>query len=50
MPKTRQGAINSGKKLGLTGAHKMKNGTWMPGSTHAAYLNAKKKKKRGKTY
>lgn len=47
---TKQKAINAGKKLGLTRAHKMKNGKWMPGRTHAAYLNAKKKKRAGKKY
>lgn len=33
-------ASNIGNALGLSGAHQMPDGTWMPGSTHAEYLNA----------
>ncbi len=33
-------ASNIGNALGLSGTHQMPDGTWMPGSTHAEYLNA----------
>ena len=37
---TRQEAINISNALGLSGAHQMSDGTWMPGSSHQAYTNA----------
>tara|TARA_B100000214_G_C23942544_1_gene616410 strand:+ start:764 stop:1543 length:780 start_codon:yes stop_codon:yes gene_type:complete len=34
---TRQEALNIASALGLSGAHQMSNGNWMPGSTHQEY-------------
>ena len=40
---TKAQAVKAGRRIGLKGAHKM-NSKWMPGSSHAAYLKAKRKK------
>lgn len=46
MAKTRKLALEQGKKLGISGAHKMPDGTYHPGATHAIFVNAKKKSKK----
>ena len=43
MATTRKAAITQGKRLGLTGAHKMPDGTWHPGKTHKDFMNAQKR-------
>ena len=37
---TKQEALNVAGALGLSGAHQMSNGNWMPGSSHQEYQNA----------
>lgn len=41
---SKEQAIIAGKSLGIIGAHQMPNGKWMPGSSHATYLRAVKKR------
>jgi hypothetical protein len=36
----RQSALNIANALGISGTHQMSDGTWMPGSSHQAYIDA----------
>lgn len=45
--KTKEQAMEQGAKMGLSGTHKMPDGSFMPGKTHKEYMTAvfKKNKK-----
>lgn len=40
---TKKEAVELGKKLGITGTHKMPDGSIHPGKTHKDLINARKK-------
>ena len=42
---TKKQANDLGKKLGISGAHKMPDGSIHPGKTHKAFQDARKKRK-----